>query len=137
MRIVAAEERIPRPLRWLAALGVLPIPGPLDELILVLVAVPLALFYRRPLAEAWRRAGASSLSAVEAGDPVVLTVVSGEQEAELVCGLLRSAGIECAYRDTEAIDSPLEEFTASGPREILVDAPDLEAAKELLAAQES
>ena len=74
---------------------------------------------------------------MEAADPVVLTVVSGEQEAELVCGLLRSAGIECAYRDTEAIDSPLEEFTASGPREILVEASDLAAAQELLAAQES
>jgi hypothetical protein len=37
-------------------LGLLPIPGPLDELILALVAVPLALFYRRPLADAWKRA---------------------------------------------------------------------------------
>jgi hypothetical protein len=71
---------------------------------------------------------------VEAGQPVVLTVVSGEPEAEVVCGLLRSAGIECAYRDTEAIDSPLEDFTAAGAREILVRESDLEDAKELLAA---
>jgi hypothetical protein len=71
---------------------------------------------------------------VEQTDAVVVTVVSGETEAEVVCGLLRSAGIECAYRDTEAIDSPLEDFTAAGPREILVHASDLEAAKELLAA---
>ena len=56
VRIAARDARIPRPLRWLAALGLLPIPGPFDEAILVLVAVPLALFYRRPLAEAWRRA---------------------------------------------------------------------------------
>ena len=56
VRIAAGDARIPRPLRWLAALGLLPIPGPIDEAILVLVAVPLALFYRRPLAEAWRRA---------------------------------------------------------------------------------
>jgi hypothetical protein len=34
---------------------------------------------------------------------VVLTVVSGEPEADVVCGLLRSAGIYCAYRDTEAM----------------------------------
>jgi len=34
---------------------------------------------------------------------VVLTVVSGQSEAEVVCGLLRSVGIECAHRDTEAI----------------------------------
>jgi hypothetical protein len=65
-------------------------------------------------------------------DAVVLKVVSGEPEAEVVCGLLRSAGIECGYRDTEAIDSPLEDFTASGPREILVHESDLEAARALL-----
>jgi hypothetical protein len=70
---------------------------------------------------------------MELGDEVVLTVVSGEPEADIVCGLLRSAGIECAYRDTEAIDEPLEDFTAAGPREILVRASDLEAARELLA----
>jgi len=64
----------------------------------------------------------------------VLTVVSGEPEAEVVCGLLRAAGIDCAYRDTEAIDSPLEDFTAAGPREILVRDSDLEAARELIAA---
>ena len=63
---------------------------------------------------------------------VVVTVVSGEPEADIVCGLLRSAGIECAYRDTQAIDSPLEDFTAAGPREIVVRATDLEAAKALL-----
>jgi hypothetical protein len=58
VRIAAGDTRIPRPLRWVAALGLLPIPGPFDEAVLVLVAIPLALFYRRPLAEAWRRAGA-------------------------------------------------------------------------------
>jgi hypothetical protein len=71
---------------------------------------------------------------VEADEPVVLTVVSGEPEAEVVCGLLRSEGIECAYRDTAAIDSSLEDFTSAGAREILVRPADLEAAKELLAA---
>jgi hypothetical protein len=78
----------------------------------------------------------SSLGPVEADDSVVLKVVSGESEAEVVCGLLRTAGIDCAYRDTEAIDSPLEDFIAAGSREILVHAADLEAAKELLAAQQ-
>jgi hypothetical protein len=63
----------------------------------------------------------------------VVTVVSGESEAEVVCGLLRSAGIKCAYRDTEAIDSSLEDFMPAGSREILVDAADLEAAKQLIA----
>ena len=62
-----------------------------------------------------------------------MTVVSGESEADVVCGLLRSAGIECAYRETEAIDSLLEDFTPAGPREIVVRASDLDAARELLA----
>jgi hypothetical protein len=56
VRIAALDPRIPRPLRWLAAFGLLPIPGPVDEAILILVAVPLALFYRGPLREAWRAA---------------------------------------------------------------------------------
>jgi len=69
---------------------------------------------------------------MEPGEGVVLTVVSGEPEAEVVCGLLRSAGIDCAYRDTQAIDSPLEDFTAAGPREILVRDADVKAARALL-----
>jgi hypothetical protein len=73
---------------------------------------------------------------VDPDQTVVLTVVSSEQEAEVVCGLLGSAGIECAYRDTEAIDSPLEDFTAAGPREILVHAADLDAARALLPTPE-
>jgi hypothetical protein len=63
---------------------------------------------------------------------VVFTVVPGETEAEVLCGLLRSNGIECAYRDTESIDSPIEEFIASGPREVLVHEADLAAARALL-----
>lgn len=70
---------------------------------------------------------------MEADDAVVLKVVSDEPEAELVCGLLRSAGLECGYRDTEATDSQLEGFIASGPREILVHGSDLETARALLA----
>ena len=54
-------------------------------------------------------------------------------EADIACGLLRSAGIECGYRDTEQIDSSLEEFTEAGPREILVYPSDLADARELLA----
>lgn len=67
-----------------------------------------------------------------ADDAVVLTVVASESEAELVCGLLRSGGFECGYRDTEAVDSALEGFSAAGPREILVHRSDLEAARALV-----
>jgi hypothetical protein len=55
-RIAAADSRIPSQLRWAAALGLAPIPGPLDEALLLILAVPLALFYREPLREAWKRA---------------------------------------------------------------------------------
>lgn len=72
---------------------------------------------------------------MEHEEGVVVTVVSGEPEAEVVCGLLRSNGIECAYRDTDTIDSPLEDFTAAGPREIIVRPEDLDAARELLDAE--
>jgi hypothetical protein len=57
VRTGATDTRIPKPLRWLVALGLLPIPGPFDETLLLLVAVPLALFYRRPITEAWARSG--------------------------------------------------------------------------------
>jgi hypothetical protein len=60
--LLARDGRIPRPLRWLAAIGLLPIPGPIDEAILLLVAVPLAIFYREPMREAWNHAGRASFS---------------------------------------------------------------------------
>ena len=65
-------------------------------------------------------------------EPVVVKIVDDESEAEIVCGLLRSAGFECGYRETDAIDSALEDFSAAGPREILVHPSDLEAARALL-----
>jgi hypothetical protein len=67
------------------------------------------------------------------GEGVVVTVVASGPEADIVCGLLTANGIDCAYRDTEAIESPLEDFTAAGPREILVRESDLAAARELIA----
>lgn len=69
---------------------------------------------------------------MDPNEAVVLAVVSDAPEADIVVGLLRSAGIESVYRDTGAIESSLEEFTAAGPREILVRAEDLDAARELL-----
>ena len=63
---------------------------------------------------------------------VRLTTVRGEMEAEVLCGLLRSAGIECGHRVTEATDSLLEGIASDGPREILVHESDLDAARALL-----
>ena len=56
IRIAVRDERIPRPVRAFAAFGLLPVPGPLDEIVLLLVTPVLALFYRRQLADAWQRA---------------------------------------------------------------------------------
>jgi hypothetical protein len=56
VRIVLRHGRIPRPIRWLAAFGVAPIPGPVDEAVLLLVAAILFVFYRRELRQAWRDA---------------------------------------------------------------------------------
>ncbi len=66
-------------------------------------------------------------------EPVRLTTVQDEQEAEIVCGLLRSAGFECGHRVTEETDSMLEGFQSEGPHEIIVHHSDLEAAQKLLA----
>jgi hypothetical protein len=57
VKLLARDGRIPKPLRGLAAFGLLPIPGPLDEAALVLVGVVLWLFYRRTLREAWAASG--------------------------------------------------------------------------------
>ena len=56
--IVIRDRRIPRPIRWGAALGLLPVPGPFDELVLILVAGVLWLFYRDRLMDAWTRVAA-------------------------------------------------------------------------------
>jgi hypothetical protein len=69
-------------------------------------------------------------------DVVRLTTVPGEPEAEALCGLLRSEGIECAHRPTAEDDSPFENFASDGIREILVHARDLDRARELITPAE-
>ena len=56
VKLLATDDRIPRPLRWLALLGLLPVPGPFDEAVLFLVGVLLWAFYRDRMREAWRGA---------------------------------------------------------------------------------
>ena len=53
VRLLARDDRIPRPLKWLAALGLLPVPGPFDEAVLLVVAALLFAFHRHVLREAW------------------------------------------------------------------------------------
>ena len=57
VRLLARDGRIPKPLRGAAALGLLPVPGPFDEAVLVVVALFLWIFYRDALRESWRHAG--------------------------------------------------------------------------------
>jgi Putative prokaryotic signal transducing protein len=64
---------------------------------------------------------------------VPVTTVADEMEADVVCGLLRSAGIECGHRVTDETDSLLHGIASDGPREILVHESDLETARALLA----
>lgn len=69
-------------------------------------------------------------------DAVRVTTLPGEPEAEALCGLLRSQGIECAHRLTEEDDSPFEGIATDGMREILVHQADLERAREIIGVQE-
>jgi hypothetical protein len=60
VKLLAKDGRIPRPLRCAAAFGLLPLPGPLDEAVLLVVAAVLWLLYRERLSESWRRAAYSA-----------------------------------------------------------------------------
>ena len=55
-KLIVRDGRIPKPLRWLAGLALLPIPGPFDEAVMLLVAPMLFIFYREPMRDAWQRA---------------------------------------------------------------------------------
>jgi hypothetical protein len=57
VKLVVLDREIPRVVRWGAAAGAAPIPGPFDEAVLLLVAAILWLFYRDRLVAAWRTAG--------------------------------------------------------------------------------
>ena len=70
-------------------------------------------------------------------EPVRVTVVPGEAEAEAICGLLRSEGLECGHRPTEEDDSAFEGIGSDGKHEILVHERDLEQAREILGLTEA
>ncbi len=56
VRLLAKDGGLPRWLRALAAIGIAPIPGPVDEAVLLVVAAILWLGYRERLRAAWREA---------------------------------------------------------------------------------
>jgi hypothetical protein len=59
VKLLATDGRIPRPLRALVVIGLLPVPGPFDEAVLLAAAVPLFVFYRPLLRDAWLRTAQS------------------------------------------------------------------------------
>jgi hypothetical protein len=63
---------------------------------------------------------------------VVVEVVATEPEAELLCSLLRSAGIECTYRVTNLGAGAADGLAVGGPQEVIVRREDLESAREVL-----
>jgi hypothetical protein len=60
MHLLARDARIPKPLRWIAGVALLPIPGPVDEVLLLLIAPVFVTFYRWPMREAWQQADSSA-----------------------------------------------------------------------------
>jgi hypothetical protein len=65
-------------------------------------------------------------------DPVPLTVASNEVEAEVIRGLLETAGIASFHRPTNFGAGATDGFTPSGPREVLVNPAQLEDARIVL-----
>jgi Putative prokaryotic signal transducing protein len=65
---------------------------------------------------------------------VHLTVVPTEAEADLLCALLRTEGIDCEDRPTNMAVGAMDGLPGGGPREIVVDEDGLARAREILAA---
>jgi hypothetical protein len=70
-------------------------------------------------------------------DLAVMDVVGSEPEAELVCSILRDAGIQCMQRITNAGSGAMDGMTIGGPREIVVRSAELDRAREVMRAQRS
>ena len=64
---------------------------------------------------------------------VRLTIVANEIEAEIIRGLLATERIESMQRKTDFAAAVWQGVPAGGPREILVYAGNLEAARKLIA----
>jgi hypothetical protein len=69
-------------------------------------------------------------------EPVRLTVVPNEPSADLVCSFLRAEGIRCGHRATDVGVGAGGGIPTGGPREVLVDPADLDAARQVLASAE-
>jgi Putative prokaryotic signal transducing protein len=63
---------------------------------------------------------------------VHLTLVPNEPEAELLCALLRTEGIDCEHRATNLGVGSMDGMPGGGPREVVVAEQSLTRAQELL-----
>lgn len=63
---------------------------------------------------------------------VVVEVAGTEPEAELLCSLLRSAGIRCTRRQTNYGAGASDGMPVGGPQEVIVRAEDVESARDVL-----
>ena len=68
---------------------------------------------------------------------VHLTVLPTAAEAELLCALLRTEGIECDHRATNLAIGAMDGMPGGGPREVVVAEESLARAQELLEASRS
>ena len=66
------------------------------------------------------------------GDWIAVEVARSEPEAELLCSILRSAGIECVPRLTNAGAGAGDGLGTVGAHDILVRPPDAQDAREIL-----
>jgi len=65
---------------------------------------------------------------------VHLTILPTAAEAELLCALLRTEGIDCDHRATNLAIGAMDGMPGGGPREVVVAEEHLARAQELLAA---
>lgn len=61
-----------------------------------------------------------------------LTIVPTAAEAEFLCGLLRTAGIKCDYRQTNVGAGAMDGMAGGGAQEIVVAEADLALAQQVL-----
>ncbi len=66
---------------------------------------------------------------------VVVDVVATEGEAQLLCSLLQSAGVDCTYRLSNYGAGASDGMPTGGPQEVIVRAEDLTSAREVLRKQ--
>ena len=79
-----------------------------------------------------RRAQSEGLPMSPTDEPVVVEVAGSQPEAEMVCSLLRSAGIACVPRLTNRGAGAGDGWGIGGQHEIMVRSKDAQAARKIL-----